>query len=285
MSTNCLVTKLKAVVNNDSLPRLNEIVVKVASGSFQICNSTKETVIRSNKNSLSLTSGGTGSSSVTVPKANNTTTMTTVYVNQECTIYVPKYYLVRFYFTPIEDVDIKNVGLNSDLGCYISIMSSSSQVSLGSLPRNIRSISPSMCSFVFDEDEYPNLITINGNPSNRIWVVNAAEMAQKLPAIRQYNLWSTATNSTGSFDDFGLCKGLTETNGELKSYHGSGTIEGFVANQRGTTGGRPAKTTGTVKLQYLGAITFNGNVVNTDTEKTLSWTADTITFDGTTISA
>lgn len=285
MSTNCLVTKLKAVVNNDSLPRFDEIVVKVASGSFQICNSTKETVIRSNKNSLSLTSGGTGLSTVTVPKASSTASMTTVYVNQECTIYVPQYYLNRFYFTPIEDVDIKNVGLSSVSGCYISIPSSNTQVSLGSLPRNIRSIAPSMCSFVFDEDEYPNLISVSVNVSNRVWVVNAAEMAQKLPAIRQYNLWSTADNSTGSFDDFGLCKDLTETNGELKSYHGSGTIEGFVANQRGTAGGRPAKTTGTVKLQYLGSITFNGSVVNTTTEKTLSWTADTITFDGTTINA
>lgn len=276
MSKNCFVTKLKGVVSDNTLSRFGELPIKVVAGSFQINNSTSDTLVRSDKASLSLVNGGPGANSVTVPKAANTTTNTTVYITTDCTIFLPQYELNRFYFLPAADLNIKYVGGSLEEGAYISITASSVSVHLGSLPINARSIANSMCTFDFDSDEYPYLITINSNLSNRVWVVNAEELAEKLPAIREYTLWSTAANSTGTFDDFGVCTGLTS----FKGFHGSGTIEGFVAKQRAAS-----RTTGSVTLQYLGAVTFNGSTINSGTAKTLSWTANTITFDGTTINA
>lgn len=280
MSKDCFVTKLKGVVNDSTLARFGELSIKVSSGTFQINNSTSDTLIRSDKDALSLVNGGSGVKSVTVPKAANTTSMTTVYVTQDCTIFVPQYELNRFSFTPAEDVDMEYMGASLEGGTYITILQSSAVVNLH-LPKNVRSISNSMCTFDLDFNEYPNLIAINGNVSNRVFVVDAEQFAEKLPAIRGYLLWSTADNSGGSFDDWGICKSLVS----LKGYHGGGSMEGFVAKQRAVQGDRPARTTGSVVLQYCGTLTFNGNPVTFTGEKTLSWTATTITFDGTTITA
>lgn len=59
-----------------------------------------------------------------------------------------------------------------------------------------------------------------------------------------------------------------------------GSIEDYVANARinRTSGSLTVKTTGTVC-----PITFQGSTISTQTDHTLSWTATTITFDGTTI--
>lgn len=281
MSNNCFVTKLKGIVNDDTLSKFGELPIKMSAGSFMINNSTSDTLIRSDKDSLSLSNGGTGSKTVTVPKASDSTSLITVYVTQDCTVFIPQYYLNRLQFTPADNINITSVGLGLTDGAYISILSSSVAFHLGELPKNARSIASSMCTFGLALDEYPYLIMINCNLINYAFVVDSKELAEKLPALRDYTLWTSADKSIGTFDEWGICKSLNS----LTGYHGSGTIEGFVANQRAVYGSRPARTSGSVTLRYLGAVTFNGSTISSGTAKVLSWTANTITFDGTTINA
>lgn len=281
MSNNCFVTKLKGIVNDDTLSKFGELPIKMSAGSFLITNITSDTLIRSDKDSLSLSNGGTVSKTVTVPKADNTTSLTTVYVTQDCTVFIPQYYLNRLEFTPADNINITSIGSGLKEGAYISILSSSVAFHLGELPENVRSISSSMCTFGLSLDEYPYLIMMNCNLINYAFAVDSKELAEKLPALRNYTLWTSEAKSTGTFDEWGICKSLNS----LRGYHGGGSIEGFVANQRAVHGDRPARTTGSVTLQYLGAVTFNGSTISSDTAKTLSWTANSITFDGTTINA
>lgn len=278
----CLVTKLNGVVNDDALLRLGEIAISVDAGDFRIVNTSGTTTIRANKASLSLTEGGAGSTSVSARKSASNTDFVFIYVTEPCIVYIPQYYLERLYISPKSDIDIKYLGASlGESGSYFSVPTLTYVVSLGSVPANIRSLSVGMCNFNLDEDEYPSLIALSAAATNRVFVIDAADIAERMPALRDYSIWSTADNSSGSFDDFGKCKSLNS----LKMYHGSGTIEGFVANQRAIYGSRPARTSGSVTLQYLGAVTFNGTTIYSATAKTLSWTATTITFDGTTINA
>lgn len=278
----CLVTKLNGIVENDALMRLGEIAISVDAGNFRIANTLEATTIRANKASLSLTQGGVGATSVVARKSGSDTDFVSIYVTESCIVYIPQYHLKRLYITPTSDIDIKYLGVELGAnGSYFSVPTLTSEVSLGSIPTNIRSVSVGMCKFNLDEDEYPSLIALSAAASNRVFVIDAADIAERMPILRDYSIWSTADNSSGSFDDFGKCKSLNS----LKMYHGVGTIEGFVANQRATYGSRPARTSGSVELQYLGSVTFNGSQITTSTTKTLSWTATTITFDGTTITA
>lgn len=278
----CLVTKLNGVIEDDSLLRLGEIAIPVDAGRFNIVNTTGTTTIRANSASLSLTEGGAGSTSVVARQSTGGTDFVTIYVATPCIVYIPQYYLNRLSISPKSDIDIKYLGASlGEFGSYFSVSAATYAVSLGSVPANIRSLSASMCSFDLDADAYPVMINLNAAYSNQSFVIDATDIAERMPAMRDYSIWSSVANSSGTFDDFGKCKELNS----LKMYHGSGTIEGFVANQRAVYGSRPARTSGSVTLQYLGSVTFNGSVINSNTAKTLSWTATTITFDGVTITA
>lgn len=93
-------------------------------------------------------------------------------------------------------------------------------------------------------------------------------------------LLANGTAITGSIESLGECtllKALT-----LNNVNVSGTVENFVARQR-----LAGRTTAQFEILDIGNtnITFNGHVVNTNTQNNFSWTENTITLNGETINA
>lgn len=278
---NCLVTKLKSVVLNDSLLRLGELPINIGAGSFLISPS-EETTVRADKNVLSLTNGGTGTNSVTIP-AGTISAGTTVYVSGECTVYIPQYIVQKISISPKNDIDIKYLGVNANTqGLYITIPNNTSTAELGTLPKKCVQATLDSNLINFNFDSYPKLRVISANNLFKTIEYNVEEIAQKCPELRTFGLFTTADKITGDFEDFGTLKHIEAISG----FRGGGTMEGFVAAQRVASGDRAARTTGSISLIWCDSITFQGvgNIVQ-GTAKTLSWTANTITFDGTTIEA
>lgn len=92
---------------------------------------------------------------------------------------------------------------------------------------------------------------------------------------------STAKSITGDFKYLGRFTNIT--NIRITSTPITGSIENFVAVQRGIGG----RTTGSVTFQVgnLTNITFNGvKCTGSSTTDTITWTADSITYNGETIS-
>lgn len=90
---------------------------------------------------------------------------------------------------------------------------------------------------------------------------------------------------TGNIKDLGPCINLGYINMSGTSIVGS--LEEYVAQRRIAQAlVDPSVTTGSLSIPYgHGKITFNGNPIGGATANTLSWTATTITFNGTTINA
>lgn len=275
MSTNCLVRKYKAVVNNDSLLRLGDIVVPINTGGFSIASS-KDITIKADKEALSLTSGGTGSKSVVIP-GTSSSTPTNVFVTQECVVYIPQYDLLRLATSPIADIDYKYVGANS-VRVIISLQNSNNlRYNLGTLPKNAFDVAAGQYSFNLDWDSYPVLKSIQANYNSAL-NISLSELAEKAPLLETLNLALSTAQMTGSLDDLGKCKLITGAKGIVR-----GTIEGFVTSERTAYGERAARTTGNAVITGNN-ITFQGTAIGSG-DHNLSWTATTITFDGTTITA
>ena len=273
MNTNCLITKLKEVVNNDSLLRFDEIAVPVNTGSFNITPS-KSINVRSDKPALSLTSGGAGSKSVVVPAGTISSSATRVYVTEACTVYIPQYDLLRFNISPTANIECKNIGTNSERVIISLTNSNDLRYDLGTLPKSTFEVFVGQYFFNLNFDSYPVLRKMLVNYGSLV-NVDFSELAEKAPLLEYLNIAST---QSGSLDDLGKCKSLVEARNIVR-----GTIEGFVTSERTAYGERAARTSGSVVI--VGPkITFQGTAIGSG-DHNLSWTADTITLDGTTINA
>jgi hypothetical protein len=102
----------------------------------------------------------------------------------------------------------------------------------------------------------------------------AASDIAGLTALTKINLMR-AKHVVGTFESLGKCIALTEI--KIADTHIGGTVEAFVARQRGA-----GRTTASNIAISLADTTFNGSSV-TYNSTTLSWTATTITFNGVTI--
>jgi hypothetical protein len=274
----CLVEKLKGTVDNVNLFKIGELVVNVKSG-FALTSENAITV-RANKNAISLVNGGPYSNSVNVPAG--LSTATSIYVSEECTVFIPKYYLHNITMNPSDNTDLNFTGDFDVLegGVGFNAVAVGTKFDLGTAPKKLENISAYNYTISFNGDSYPLLKRISFDPTNKDQDINISDLVSKAPLLNEYRCYSNHQN--GVFEDFGNAKRINLIYG----FNGTGTMEGFVAAQRLASGDREARTTGSISLQWCRNITFQGvsNLVQ-GSVKTLSWTADTITFDGTTINA
>jgi hypothetical protein len=275
---NCLVTKLKGTVDNVNLSKIGELVVKT-KGNI-ILTSENAITVRANKNAISLVNGGPYSNSVNVPAGMNPATQ--IYVSEECTVFIPKYYLHTITINPSDNIDLNFTGEFDVLegGVGFGAVAVGTKFDLGIAPKKLVNISASNYTISFNGDSYPILKKVSFESTNKDQVINISDLVSKAPLLEEYRCYSNYQN--GTFEGFGNAKRLNLIYG----FNGTGTMEGFVAAQRLASGDREARTTGSANLMWCGNITFQGvsNLV-LGSVKTLSWTADTITFDGTTINA
>lgn len=141
MANNCLVTKLKSVVNNDNLPYLEYVTLKIskdtsiAGGSYiQIDNKEAITVESVGGNHLSTTSGGEKTNIVNIGAHQYGGTRTDIYFdNDDYVIRINKKYIHHIRYIWVGATKILSCDVSQFAYCMASSdVASSSVLNLGS---------------------------------------------------------------------------------------------------------------------------------------------------------
>lgn len=275
MSTNCLVTKLKASVNNDDLQRFGMLKMFVnAEGSTIPVYAVKEgdipieivctgtTSITSGEGTIEPVVTGVGniyiSDKYKLIRCGLASTTKKV-VDFDDLMYAKKIQYISFYRTLEEEVNIKNLTDISQLAAFEGLK-----------------------ELIISEQNYSPSVKLSGT----------IEQLANTPSgktLTKINI--TDSNITGTMAQLGKLESLTTiarltNNGALSSPNFTGTVESFVNTRRNLA---TPQTTGTVTWdnpsELNGSVTFNGAAITGGVGVVLSWTATTITFNGVTITA
>lgn len=292
MASNCLVTKLKGVVDNSSLKKLGHAVYELKNPStetFYILEASKVGVIAEIRGAK-FNSGHYGTQVIDDTHisvgANNIGIQRATFkikdiasANVEIEVY-DKYSITQIGYSIInlKDFDYSNlnfipssalIGDTSTLAKFVDL--SVLQSSGGNLTGNISNLS-GLTDLIRLSIVAAN---ITGNISSLSGLINLTEL--------------DLGNCPEVHGDIAALGTLTSLN-KLKLWHGStiinqysGSLESFVAAQRAN--GRTVNSTGISDLYGLDGVTFNGSPIPYKVNRVLTWTADTITFDGVTINA
>lgn len=255
---NCLVTKLKSTVNNDGLKPFGYIPVKYTES----VNSAENVMVCAEAQSAKVI-GGTVNGSTTVDFTGSGDKYYGTFDNcsydngQDLTLYIPKYAIknIRCNELDAEDLVFATNLANIYMRDYSRIVNAS----------KLDDIADRFKTFYFAKGSFdePFDVTKLGSTGNLI-ILGLAKVS----------------NVKGSLDNCGLSP-ITELI-VPDSKDVTLTIENFVANQRSIN-----RTTGSLNISWLGVIScyFNGQLVAAQQDNSLSWTASTITLNGTTIDA
>lgn len=262
MSTNCLVTKLKGVVNNDNLDLFGYMGIKTSTGNIMFELSDAGTV-----KILHGTVGGNTEIPIVAGQYKYLVQYGTIAVDSgydEMIVYIPKYTIKRLYTnaSPInlEDLQYSSPLVELKLGACNPLKYS--EAAFNGILENL------------DILYITNTSTVVNNGPIDVTEIGANGIMTKL------SFSGIATGLTGSLNKAGMSP-LTELN-VPNTKEVSLSIETFVANNRAA-----GRTTGSLSLPYLGGCncTFNGESVAIQASNSLSWTATTITLNGVTIDA
>ena len=275
MSTNCLVTKLKGNVDNNAVAKLGEGVIKNVLHQFAV-RATSAFSCRTNGNYLSTTEGGPYTDHVSFDADGQPHN---VYLSQTTDIYVDNWYNGVWDFWGLTgSLDLKY--------SKIASLQSSMLEDIGTLNTNIRTVEINIRKLIVSNKVHSIIkFQITASTYFDINPLTASDIVSRMPNLEKLDLAGLGGVSqnqfTGDFTELGKLTSLNVYGGNFFK-DGTPSLEGFVAKAR--TAGR---TTGTVNLRYIPSnVTFNGDVIPTITAyKALTWTADTITFDGVTINA
>ena len=271
---NCLVTKLKSVVENDNLKKLGELVIGRKYNSSETANTAYFGVNRSfiadgQKVTLTIVGDGYFSTSfggtsigkvVEVTKnAEGQSAILSLYTsNGNYTILVNnKYEFNVSQFSGSYQINMADIYYTK----ITSIVGEGYYGNVSELPLRIMQLS-------IYNSQYGKVNYTDADIARLVNLTAFDVVSERFPRI------STAT--------IGKLTSLTGSN-QISSIQGS--IEDFVANQR--AGGRTTFD-GNLNLRWIGAlgtVTFNGAVIANVDNGVITWTENTITFRGTTIDA
>lgn len=271
---NCLVTKLKSVVENDNLGTLGRLIIGRNYNSSDTAESAYFGVSRSSiadgqKVTLTIVGDGYFSTSfdgesigkvveVTKNAEGESTTLSLYTSNGNYKILVDnKYYFNIPYFPISYSINMADI-------YYTKIP----QVSGDGYYGNVSELPLRIYSLKILDSQYGKVNYTEADIARLVNLKSFSIASERLPRI------STAT--IGKLT-------LLEGDNQISSIQGS--IENFVANQR--AGGRTTFS-GNLNLKWigsLGTVTFNGAVIQNVQNGIITWTYDTITFRGTTINA
>lgn len=299
---NCLVTKLKASVDNDSLLKLGEgvFLAKYSSSAWYIFSVYTAEVPKGivTVTGATVKSGGekidanhfyagyTLNGAVNLENASagaivkfsvdnkyNLSKITSAPLNGFADV---KYcHLVEFFLTPalIPFDNIESLNLDEMQGWVNPLELTKFNVDLNNL--NAANYLYGDIANLAQFTNLTELVIVQSNISGNI--------ASLAPLVNLTTLqFNKNANITGNIASLGTLVNLTTLNSFNTNLIGS--IEGFVQAQR--TAGRTTESTGITIPYGLGSgVTFNGNLIGNALNRVLTWTASTITFDGVTIDA
>lgn len=256
MANNCLVTKLKATVDNSNLKKLGVLDIYGTGNADIGFKGSSPITVKCVSGTMYSDSGRTQSiTEKEIPVSANTTYL---YIVDGTHIEVSNKYAITFVFMTVATEKLNTEDFKYSTGI-------------------IRLTVPQIKGKLSDLSGLTSCTTLElVGPSaayNQELVGTASDIAG-LTALTKLNLMR-AVNVTGSFESLGKCIALTEI--KIAETLIGGTVEAFVARQRGA--GRTTASNITISLADT---TFDGSSV-THSNTTLSWTATTITFNGVTI--
>ena len=271
MANKCLQTKLKSVVDNDNLSKLGciSIIKKSVQSGFSV---NLWFNIRSNaqfdatsRDSVFLDNAGASlGNTITVP----------VRTEWDFPIRfglgtgkfdIPKYSLLW----------IKTSYNQSDFEIKISDLQNI---------ENLKEIELPLHGSLSDIKGLGNLTSFVAKSESTIYgdIANFA----KCPKLSKISVSSPVSEQSvyGDIKDLGTLTSLTNIKFSAGSIGLSGSIEDFVHEQRNATTPRVSCDGMTVNI-FGSRVTFNGSNISAYADRTLSWTASTITYNGVTIEA
>lgn len=289
---NCLVTKLKGTVDNNSLLKIgefkfdakptstNNIVVGIqAAGDVTVrTNSPVLTLI--NPKSETVLSGST---SVVIPQS---AAVTNVYVidsalEDTITLYVDnKYKIQQLHFQEVVNsvIDLTYMEMLSSIRCWKNCKTSTI---IGEIPDTITSMLYSFYDKTTITRAKNGLEVFNNNGGNDM--VENKQLSTFVSYTPNLTDLRISGNKIVLGDNYSVLANISTLN-TIVGCNAPGTLENFVRTRRALP---TPQATGSVNIQWapLG-VTFNGEQVpRQEAALTLSWTATTMTFNGVTIDA
>lgn len=257
---NCLVTKLKGVVDNDNLIHLNEFRVNA-----RVANNGNPAFRSSETQSLTILKGDAtftgGVKSINIGQFWPSERFVTDGAQNIVLSVADKHKLTHVNYNPldIESIEILKyctalTGVEINIQCAISV---------SELVSNL-----------------PEQITILNIAGSNQLEGNIKELADAYAStLTEIRTWGTTI--VGDFGEFGRFVNITTYYSTPNGIRGD--VIDFVTNKRAA-----GVTSGSVTAEWLGGdgrVKFNGNTIQTIQNNTISWTADTITVNGETITA
>lgn len=293
MANDCLVTKLKGVVNNNNLTKLDELEIEfITSGFFSVtCFQDNPIVVRANAQVLSFSENGPFVDELVASEEHEYSPgsgYVIIYISNPSKVFVDQKYRNLLLAIDSNTKAKLNVSYCSRLNRFII---SQPIGNIGELPITLNTVevgnySSNCAGFALADSVYNNL---NNFSSFTAFDMSVEEIVEKFINVTSLQIYASDDGKygvKGSFNLLGKLKYITVLYGTLTE----GTIEGFVENARKPVEqGGAGRSTGSISYRYLGksgGITFNGTPIIYDgTDRTFSWTESTITCDGTTINA
>ena len=256
MANNCLVTKLKATVNNSNLEKLGVLdIFGTGNADIGFKGSSPITVKCVSGTMYSDQARTQAITEKVIPVSANTTYL---YIADGTHIEVSSKYNITFFFaTPATEM-ISTEDFKYSTGI--------TRLTVPQIKGKLSDLSglTSCTTLELVGTSAPYNFEVEGDISD----------IAGLTALTKINLMR-AQKVIGSFESLGKCIALKDI--QLAETRIGGTVEAFVARQRGA-----GRTTASNIAISLADTTFNGSSV-THSNTTLSWTATTITFNGVTI--
>lgn len=260
---NCLVTKLQAVVDNDRLEKLGIITFNVKSdaGNRTLYNFEFHhigTVVKVSGD-LSIVGGN----SITIAQDGKSCTVTSTTANIEFNSGAG---VIAF-----DKYELKGINLNAQ---YEDTELYTAQTS-----KMDKFYGAAWVGKLSDIPQIATTISFNANSISG----SVADLSE-YTALTKLSVGPAANFTRAEITSLGKLVALTHFSGPVY-----GSLESLVAAQRAN-----GRTTGTMRLDYINMgmldpstpfVTFNGSAAPTGDNKTLSWDATTITYDGVTITA
>lgn len=267
---NCLVTKYKAVVDNDNLTKLGVIKLTATTdtNNYIRVNFNGEHIVKILNTNESVEFAWGGAKKIdghTVKVIGGSEAAPGFSMTSACDVVMEiegKYDIETF---SIQYVSSIKGGIDS-LYSTLEVLQ---------LEGNTMSFNTS--SF----KKFTNLTEINLGTNFSSFTGNLGDLAD-LTLLEELRAGKATNYISGDISVLGKLTALT-TFYMSGNNNITGTLESFVAAQR--TNGRTTESTGINFAWGLYGVTFNGAAISRTHSCTLTWTADSITYDGVTISA
>lgn len=258
---NCLFTKLKGSVNNDQLLKLGELKVKIGEANYL-------GFAADDSQTISVVDGDLLFNGQTTIQLTNSY-QSNVNITGEGTVSIPnKYHLTIFEANFKEQIDLEKLRYCTKL-------------------RNIR-LAESGVTYDLDDFNIESSVLIT------VTIENVGRIKGSIRNLLKYPLTTLRlNNSPKSFNEnnFSVLGKFAECTSYGATVVGSGltgSIEDFVTQKRLARANKGLDVDGSCTFTYLGdggRITFQGTAITNVQNNTISWTANTITYNGTTIDA